>query len=49
MGSHILGDFGSKKILASRDLEMGRFAVKILLPLYITFSLMNLSLHVSMN
>jgi len=38
MGSHILGDFGSKKIQASRDLEMGRFAVKILLPLYVQFN-----------
>ena len=38
MGSHIFRDFGGKKILASRDLKMGRFAVKLLLLFYIQFN-----------
>ena len=28
MGSHIFGDFWDKKILVSRDLKIGRSAVK---------------------
>ena len=28
MGSHIFGNFRGKKILESKDLKLGRFAVK---------------------